>query len=46
MRILDVRDLSRHFGGLKAVEAVDLHIDEGEVVSLKTTSPRSASAPR
>ena len=34
MRILDVRDLSRHFGGLKAVEAVELHIDEGEVVSL------------
>ena len=34
MRVLDVNRLCRHFGGLKAVDQVELHIDEGEVVSL------------
>jgi len=34
MRVLEVRGLSKHFGGLKAVEGVDLHLEQGEVVSL------------
>ena len=34
MRILETTGVSKHFGGLRAVEDVDLAIDEGEVVSL------------
>ncbi len=32
--MLEVRALSKTFGGLKAVEAVDLRVGEGEIVSL------------
>jgi branched-chain amino acid transport system ATP-binding protein len=34
MRLLECRILSRYFGGLKAVEKVDLVIDEGAIVGL------------
>ena len=32
--MLEVRDLSKIFGGLKAVDGVSLRVDEGEIVSL------------
>jgi branched-chain amino acid transport system ATP-binding protein len=32
--LLEVRKLSKHFGGLAAVDEVDFHADEGEVVSV------------
>lgn len=32
--LLDVRNLTRAFGGLVAVDNVDFHVDEGEIVSL------------
>ncbi len=32
--ILDIKDLSMVFGGLRAVDHVDLRIDEGEIVAL------------
>jgi branched-chain amino acid transport system ATP-binding protein len=32
--LLEVKDLSQHFGGLKAVDQVSLSITEGEIVSL------------
>lgn len=32
--ILDIREFSMVFGGLRAVDRVDLHIDEGEIVAL------------
>jgi ABC-type branched-subunit amino acid transport system ATPase component len=32
--VLQVRGLSRHFGGLTAVDDLDLEIEEGEIVSL------------
>ncbi|MGH2542263.1 MAG: ATP-binding cassette domain-containing protein, partial [Ardenticatenaceae bacterium] len=32
--ILETRDLSRHFGGLKAVEGVNLRIREGHLHSI------------
>lgn len=32
--LLEVRDLSKYFGGLKAVEALDLFVEEGKIVSL------------
>ena len=34
MALLDVKGLSKHFSGLIAVENVDFHVDEGEVVSI------------
>jgi branched-chain amino acid transport system ATP-binding protein len=34
MRILEVRRLSMRFGGLVAVDGLDLHVDEGEIVGL------------
>ena len=34
MRLLETRELSIHFGGLKAVDQVDLFVDEGEILSL------------
>ena len=34
MPLLEVRKLSKHFGGLAAVDDVDFHADEGEVVSV------------
>ncbi|HJV04799.1 MAG TPA: ABC transporter ATP-binding protein [Actinomycetota bacterium] len=34
MALLEVRNLSKHFGGLAAVDDVDIHADEGEIVSV------------
>lgn len=33
-RLLEVSDLSRRFGGLKAVEGMSLHVERGEIVGL------------
>ena len=32
--LLELRDVSMAFGGLKVVDALDLHVDEGEIVSV------------
>ena len=34
MPLLETRDLSKHFGGLAAVNRVDLRVEEGEIVGL------------
>lgn len=34
MALLDVVGLSMQFGGLRAVDAVDFHVDEGEILSI------------
>jgi branched-chain amino acid transport system ATP-binding protein len=34
MKILDVRGLSKNFGGLAATSDVDFHVDQGEIVGL------------
>jgi branched-chain amino acid transport system ATP-binding protein len=34
LRLLETQGLSIHFGGLKAVDRVDLFVDEGEILSL------------
>ena len=34
MALLDIRNISLSFGGLKAVDSVNLHVNEGEIVSL------------
>ena len=34
MSILTLKNVSRHFGGLKAVDAVDLSVEPGEIVGL------------
>jgi branched-chain amino acid transport system ATP-binding protein len=34
MALLELRDVSLSFGGLKVVDALDLHVDEGEIVSV------------
>ena len=31
-RLLELRDVSMAFGGLKVVDDLDLHVDEGEIV--------------
>ena len=33
-RVLELRDLSKSFGGLTVISDLDLHIDEGEIVSV------------
>ena len=33
-RVFDVRGLTMDFGGLRALDAVDLHVDAGEIVAL------------
>ena len=33
-RVLDVQKITKRFGGLTAVDAVDFHVDEGEIVSI------------
>ena len=33
-RLLEVKDLSISFGGIKAVQHLDFHIDRGEVLAL------------
>ncbi|MGH9168915.1 MAG: ATP-binding cassette domain-containing protein, partial [Acidimicrobiia bacterium] len=32
--LLQVRELSKSFGGVRAVDKVDFHADEGEIVSV------------
>jgi branched-chain amino acid transport system ATP-binding protein len=34
MALLETRDLSKHFGGLKALDAIDFSIEPGEIVGL------------
>ena len=34
MALLDIRGLEKQFGGVKALDGVDFHIDEGEIVSV------------
>jgi len=34
VRILEGRDVTKHFGGLAAVSNVDFHVDQGEIVGL------------
>jgi branched-chain amino acid transport system ATP-binding protein len=33
-RLLDLRDVTMAFGGLRVVDGLDLHVDEGEIVSV------------
>src|SRR5207247_1264095 len=33
-RVLELKDLSKSFGGLTVISGLDLHIDEGEIVSV------------
>jgi ABC-type branched-subunit amino acid transport system ATPase component len=33
-KLLELRDVSMAFGGLKVVDGLDLHVDEGEIVSV------------
>jgi branched-chain amino acid transport system ATP-binding protein len=34
MSLLQIASLQKHFGGVKAVDGVDMHVDEGEIVSV------------
>ncbi|MGH8737287.1 MAG: ABC transporter ATP-binding protein, partial [Burkholderiales bacterium] len=34
MRLLEVKGLAVHYGGIRAVKGVDIHVDEGELVCL------------
>ena len=34
MSLLQIETLQKHFGGVKAVDGVDLHVDHGEIVSV------------
>jgi branched-chain amino acid transport system ATP-binding protein len=34
MPLLELRDVTKHFGGLRVVEDLNLHVDEGEIVSV------------
>ena len=34
MKLLDVKNLSKHFGGLKAVNKVNFHIEQDEILGL------------
>ena len=34
MNILEVKDLTKHFGGLTAIHELDLHIAKGEILGL------------
>ena len=53
MALLEVDAIDAHYGRIKALDAVSLHVDEGEIVTLigangagKTTTLRSISRPR
>ena len=32
-RLLELRDVTKSFGGLRCVDGLDLHVEEGEIVS-------------
>jgi branched-chain amino acid transport system ATP-binding protein len=32
--LLEIKDVHKHFGGVRAVDGVDFHVDEGEIVSV------------
>ena len=34
MALLEIRGLGRSFGGVKAIDGLDMHVDEGEIVSV------------
>jgi ABC-type branched-subunit amino acid transport system ATPase component len=34
MALLEIHQLAKTFGGLKAIEGLDIHVDEGEIVSI------------
>ena len=34
MALLELRGVSLSFGGLKVVDGLDVHVDEGEIVSV------------
>jgi ABC-type branched-subunit amino acid transport system ATPase component len=34
MRLLNIEGLVKHFGGVKAVDGVDVHVEDGEIVSV------------
>jgi ABC-type branched-subunit amino acid transport system ATPase component len=34
MALLDVKSLEKHFGGVHAVDGVDLHVEQGEILSV------------
>jgi branched-chain amino acid transport system ATP-binding protein len=34
MALLEITDMKKTFGGLRAIESLDLHVDEGEIVSI------------
>src|SRR5213592_3361601 len=34
MPLLELRDVSKAFGGLQVIDHLDLHVDEGEIVSV------------
>jgi branched-chain amino acid transport system ATP-binding protein len=34
MSVLDIKGLTKHFGGVKAVDGVDLYVDDGEILSV------------
>ncbi|HEU4894361.1 MAG TPA: ATP-binding cassette domain-containing protein, partial [Acidimicrobiia bacterium] len=34
MPLLQIEGLSKAFGGLRAINGLDLHVDEGEIVSV------------
>jgi branched-chain amino acid transport system ATP-binding protein len=34
MSLLELEELTKHFGGVKAVQGVDLVVDDGEIVSV------------
>ena len=34
LRVLDIGQLGKRFGGIRAIESLDLHIDDGEIVGL------------
>ncbi len=33
-RVLEVKDIKKHFGGIKAVDGVSFHVDEGEILGI------------
>jgi len=32
--MLEVKDLAKHFGGIRALDGVDVHLEKGELVGM------------